>query len=109
MARTPTLPSVQGDPHDAGDHHTSPEGRSPMSVATPTAPTRVQGGLLDPKMLLTSLPDAARKVDPRVMVRNPGAGSKARGRPSIRIATDSVARNCWAWPARRDSNPRPAA
>ncbi len=37
----------------------------------PTAPTRIQGGLLDPKMLLTSLPDAARKLDPRVMVRNP--------------------------------------
>ncbi len=31
----------------------------------------MQGGLLDPKMLLTSLPDAARKLDPRVMVRNP--------------------------------------
>jgi potassium-transporting ATPase ATP-binding subunit len=42
-----------------------------MPVATPTAPTRVQGGLLDPKMLLTSLPDAALKLDPRVMVRNP--------------------------------------
>ena len=32
---------------------------------------RVAGGLLDPKMLLTSLPDAARKLDPRTMVRNP--------------------------------------
>jgi potassium-transporting ATPase ATP-binding subunit len=53
------------------DPHTTPEGRLPMSTATPTAPNRVQGGLLDPKMLLTSLPDAARKLDPRVMVRNP--------------------------------------
>ena len=35
------------------------------------APTRVAAGLLDPKMLLTSLPDALRKLDPRVMVRNP--------------------------------------
>jgi potassium-transporting ATPase ATP-binding subunit len=43
---------------------------TPTAVA-PTAPTRVQGGLLDPKMLLTSLPDATRKLDPRVMVRNP--------------------------------------
>jgi len=42
-----------------------------MSAATPTFPSRVQGGLLDPKMLLTSLPDAARKLDPRVMARNP--------------------------------------
>jgi K+-transporting ATPase ATPase B chain len=32
---------------------------------------RVQAGLLDPKMLLTSLPDALRKLDPRVMARNP--------------------------------------
>jgi K+-transporting ATPase ATPase B chain len=39
-------------------------------MSTTTA-TRVQGGLLDPKMLVTSLPDAARKLDPRVMARNP--------------------------------------
>ncbi|MCO6009727.1 potassium-transporting ATPase subunit KdpB [Actinoallomurus purpureus] len=32
---------------------------------------RVQGGLLDPKQLLTSLPDAAKKLDPRTMWRNP--------------------------------------
>ena len=39
---------------------------------SPTSSTvRVAGGLLDPKMLLTSLPDAMRKLDPRVMVRNP--------------------------------------
>ena len=38
---------------------------------TTGAPTRVAAGLLDPKMLLTSLPDALRKLDPRVMVRNP--------------------------------------
>jgi len=31
----------------------------------------VAAGLLDPKMLLTSLPDALRKLDPRLMVRNP--------------------------------------
>jgi potassium-transporting ATPase ATP-binding subunit len=35
------------------------------------APKRVAAGLLDPKMLLTSLPDAIRKLDPRVMARNP--------------------------------------
>jgi K+-transporting ATPase ATPase B chain len=32
---------------------------------------RVAGGLLDPRQMLTSLPAAARKLDPRVMVRNP--------------------------------------
>jgi K+-transporting ATPase ATPase B chain len=34
-------------------------------------PKRVAAGLLDPTMLLTSLPDALRKLDPRVMMRNP--------------------------------------
>jgi K+-transporting ATPase ATPase B chain len=41
----------------------------------PEAPTssggRVQGGLLDPRQLLRSLPDAVRKLDPRSMWRNP--------------------------------------
>src|SRR6516164_10801484 len=32
---------------------------------------RVQGGLLDPKMLWKSTPDAFKKLDPRVQVRNP--------------------------------------
>ncbi|QEM47915.1 potassium-transporting ATPase subunit KdpB [Mycolicibacterium grossiae] len=34
-------------------------------------PTRIKGGLLDPRMLLTSLPDALRKCDPRTLWRNP--------------------------------------
>ncbi|MFF8095893.1 potassium-transporting ATPase subunit KdpB [Streptomyces sp. NPDC016675] len=55
-----------------------------MSTATPTrAPHgdarmghqagegRVGAGLFDPKQLLTSLPDAFRKLDPRVMVKSP--------------------------------------
>jgi len=42
-----------------------------MAAQAPAAPTRVQGGLLDPKMLLTSLPSAVGKLDPRVMVRSP--------------------------------------
>ncbi|WP_086826705.1 potassium-transporting ATPase subunit KdpB [Streptomyces sp. NRRL B-24572] len=55
-----------------------------MSTLTPTrppqsgAPTgrpaetgRVGSGLFDPKQLLTSLPDAVRKLDPRVMVKSP--------------------------------------
>ncbi|MDH6574746.1 potassium-transporting ATPase subunit KdpB [Kitasatospora sp. MAP5-34] len=32
---------------------------------------RVSGGLLEPRQLLVSLPDAVRKLDPRVMFRNP--------------------------------------
>ncbi|NNN30212.1 potassium-transporting ATPase subunit KdpB [Streptomyces sp. S3(2020)] len=55
-----------------------------MSTATPTraphsdVPTghkaaegRVGAGLFDPKQLLNSLPDAFRKLDPRVMVKSP--------------------------------------
>jgi K+-transporting ATPase ATPase B chain len=56
----------------------SPEsGASPGgAVATAVPPTatpvrRVGGGLLDPHMLWTSLPDAFKKLDPRVQIRNP--------------------------------------
>ena len=38
---------------------------------TPTSTNRVQGGLLDPKMLWKSTPDALRKLDPRTLWRNP--------------------------------------
>ncbi|MFF3560992.1 potassium-transporting ATPase subunit KdpB [Streptomyces sp. NPDC002574] len=37
----------------------------------PQQPHRVSGGMLDPKQMLTSLPDALKKLDPRVMVKNP--------------------------------------
>ncbi|MBF4764426.1 potassium-transporting ATPase subunit KdpB [Nocardioides islandensis] len=49
---------------------THPEPSSPGPTPT-EAPNRVAAGLLDPTMLLTSLPDAARKLDPRVMFHNP--------------------------------------
>src|SRR5271165_6537679 len=32
---------------------------------------RVTGGLLDPKILWQSLPDAFKKLDPRVQIKNP--------------------------------------
>ena len=35
------------------------------------SPKRVQGGLMDPKMLWKSLPDALRKLNPRTLWRNP--------------------------------------
>jgi potassium-transporting ATPase ATP-binding subunit len=38
---------------------------------TSIAPKRVQGGLLDPKMLLKSTPGALRKLDPTTLWRNP--------------------------------------
>ena len=34
-------------------------------------PRKIGGGLLDPKMLWKSTPDALRKLDPRVQIRNP--------------------------------------
>src|ERR1700758_563362 len=39
--------------------------------STPSGPKRVQGGLLDPKMLWKSTPDALKKLDPRTLWRNP--------------------------------------
>ncbi|MEV4559565.1 potassium-transporting ATPase subunit KdpB [Kitasatospora sp. NPDC049285] len=45
---------------------------STLDPAAPEqAPHRVSSGLLDPKLLVKSLPDAVRKLDPRVMVKNP--------------------------------------
>ena len=35
------------------------------------APDRIGAGLFEPRTLLTSLPDALRKLDPRALVRNP--------------------------------------
>ncbi|HET6210798.1 MAG TPA: potassium-transporting ATPase subunit KdpB, partial [Jatrophihabitans sp.] len=37
----------------------------------PASGHRIQGGLLDPRMLWTSLPDALAKLDPRTLYRNP--------------------------------------
>ena len=46
---------------------------STAQVARPGGqpPRRIGGGLLDPKMLWKSTPDAFRKLDPRVMIKNP--------------------------------------
>jgi K+-transporting ATPase ATPase B chain len=47
-----------------------------MAAITPinapkAQPTRIGAGLLDPKMLWTSLPDALKKLDPRTQLKNP--------------------------------------
>jgi K+-transporting ATPase ATPase B chain len=43
-----------------------------VKLAAPQKPKgAVKGGLLDPKMLLSSVPDAVRKLDPRTLWRNP--------------------------------------
>jgi K+-transporting ATPase ATPase B chain len=47
-------------------------GSTPAAPGSPELPgRRVGGGLLDPKMLWASLPDAFLKLDPRVQIRNP--------------------------------------
>ena len=43
----------------------------PPALQPAATPKRAASGLFDPRMLLTSLPDALRKLDPRVMVKNP--------------------------------------
>jgi potassium-transporting ATPase ATP-binding subunit len=53
---------------------TKPAGPVPDDQAARKAVSqtrRVQGGLLDPKMLWKSLPDAFKKLDPRWMIHNP--------------------------------------
>jgi potassium-transporting ATPase ATP-binding subunit len=45
--------------------------KDPERPKTGALTQRVGGGLLDPKMLWKSLPDAFRKLDPRVMIHNP--------------------------------------
>jgi potassium-transporting ATPase ATP-binding subunit len=57
---------------------TNPLQTEPRTVAEDTAARqavrqsrRVQGGLLDPKMLWRSTPDAFKKLDPRVQIKNP--------------------------------------
>ncbi|WP_431895924.1 potassium-transporting ATPase subunit KdpB [Micromonospora haikouensis] len=51
----------------------APHGTADAATAgTPaTQGNRVGGGLLDPKQLIKSLPDALRKLDPRTLWRNP--------------------------------------
>ncbi|MCX6398813.1 MAG: potassium-transporting ATPase subunit KdpB [Propionibacteriales bacterium] len=49
------------------------EPTTPAADESPVADTsrRVGGGLLDPRTLVTSLPEALRKLDPRVLVHTP--------------------------------------
>jgi K+-transporting ATPase ATPase B chain len=44
---------------------------TPAAQPKPTAAKRVQGGLLDPRMLWKAVPEALRKFDPRTLWRNP--------------------------------------
>ncbi len=43
----------------------------PDTASAARTENRIGGGLLDPKMLLKSTPDAFKKLDPRVQLKNP--------------------------------------
>ena len=53
--------AVTTTPHRGGESRSASGGEQ----------RRIGGGLLDPKMLWRSLPDAFKKLDPRVQIRNP--------------------------------------
>ncbi|HEV7653060.1 MAG TPA: potassium-transporting ATPase subunit KdpB [Actinophytocola sp.] len=55
---TTTTEKPQRDPLDARQHHAEKTGR-------------ISAGVFDPRQLLTSLPDALRKLNPRHQLRNP--------------------------------------
>jgi potassium-transporting ATPase ATP-binding subunit len=50
---------------------TTPQAGGEVGKATGAQQHRITGGLLDPKMLWRSAPDALKKLDPRVQLRNP--------------------------------------
>ncbi|BDY26535.1 Potassium-transporting ATPase ATP-binding subunit [Mycolicibacterium mageritense] len=64
------MSSVHSSP--VADRHArvAAEGGSHSGV-TKGSSSRIKGGLLDPKMLWRSMPDAVRKLDPRTLWRNP--------------------------------------
>jgi K+-transporting ATPase ATPase B chain len=49
----------------------SPGAPAPAAPPQAAPQQRVGGGLLDPRMLLKSTPDAFKKLDPRVQIKNP--------------------------------------
>jgi K+-transporting ATPase ATPase B chain len=50
---------------------TRPDAPADQGRKADMAKGRIGGGLLDPKILWRSLPDAAKKLDPRVQIKNP--------------------------------------
>ena len=50
---------------------TTPQTGGEAPKAAVAEPRKVGGGLLDPKILWKSLPDAFKKLDPRVQIKNP--------------------------------------
>ncbi|WP_405499609.1 potassium-transporting ATPase subunit KdpB [Streptomyces niveus] len=68
MSTTTSTPTPDPDPNSGPSR--APHSDVPISPR-PGGDGRVGGGLFDPKQLVRSLPDALRKLDPRVMVKSP--------------------------------------
>ncbi|MBO8189501.1 potassium-transporting ATPase subunit KdpB [Streptomyces sp. DW4-2] len=68
---TSTSTSPTATPPSAGSGVLVPRQETPGGQDSEHTAGRIGGGLFDPKQLLTSLPDALRKLDPRVMVKSP--------------------------------------
>ncbi|GHC62893.1 potassium-transporting ATPase subunit KdpB [Streptomyces cinnamoneus] len=56
---------------EAPEQHPAPQAPAPRRAAGRRRHRRVGGGLVEPRQLITSLPEAVRKLHPRVMVRHP--------------------------------------
>ncbi|MFJ6821712.1 potassium-transporting ATPase subunit B, partial [Streptomyces niveus] len=69
MSTATSTPTPDPDP-DSGPSR-APHSDVPTSHRPGDGDGRVGGGLFDPKQLVKSLPDAIRKLDPRVMVKSP--------------------------------------
>ncbi|MFJ7996603.1 potassium-transporting ATPase subunit KdpB [Streptomyces sp. NPDC096310] len=67
---TPT-PNPTPTPHQARAPHSDLSGGSAGSAGTAGTAGRVGVGFFDPQQLIRSLPDALRKLDPRVMIASP--------------------------------------
>ncbi|MEV5240450.1 potassium-transporting ATPase subunit KdpB [Streptomyces cinnamoneus] len=56
---------------EAPEQHPAPPAPAPRRAAGRRRHRRVGGGLVEPRQLITCLPEAVRKLHPRVMVRHP--------------------------------------
>src|SRR6476620_6808694 len=67
------MATTNASPHAERDARAKnrPGNRTGVTLGERGGKGRVQGGLLDPRMLWKSLPDALRKLDPRTLWRNP--------------------------------------
>jgi K+-transporting ATPase ATPase B chain len=66
-----TFENAGGYPHRVARASEKPPGVTAAATRPDAAPPRIGGGLLDPKQLWKSTPDALRKLNPTTLWRNP--------------------------------------